>query len=66
VLGVVRRIGVERLASSRPAAGPALPGARVVLRHLNPLLATLPAVPVVLDHAGERMVAVARRAEPAQ
>lgn len=63
VLGVIRRIGVEKRASSRPAVAP--PGARVVLRHLNPLLATLPAVPVMLDHAREQMVPVARRA-PAQ
>lgn len=65
VLGVVRRIGVEKLASSQPTAAPVPPRTRVVLRHLNPLLATLPAVAVVLDHASERMVPVARRA-PAQ
>jgi hypothetical protein len=65
VLGVVRRIGVEQLASSRPLAAPAPPGPRVVLRHLDPLLATLPAVAVVLDQASDRMVPVAWRA-PAQ
>lgn len=59
VLGVVRRIGVEKLAASRPRAAPASPGARVVLRHLNPLLATLPAMPVVLQQASTRMVPVA-------
>lgn len=63
VLGIVRRIGVEKLAAAQPAA--AASGARVVLRHLNPLLATLPAVPVVLHQARDRMVPVARRA-PAQ
>ena len=57
VLGVVRRIGVEKLAASRPAS--AAPAARVVLRHLNPLLATLPAMPVVLQQAGAGMVPVA-------
>lgn len=62
VLGVVRRIGVEKLATSRPLAAPAPPGAHVVLRHLNPLLATLPAVAVVLKQASDRMVPVARRA----
>jgi len=62
VLGVVRRIGVEQLAASRSAAAPAPPGARVVLRHLNPLLATLPAVAVVLEQASGVMVPVARRA----
>jgi hypothetical protein len=65
VLGVVRRIGVEKLAVSRSAVAPAPPGVRVVLRHLNPLLATLPAVAVVLHRASGRMVPVARRA-PAQ
>jgi len=65
VLGVVRRIGVEKLATSRSAAAPASPGARVMLRHLNPLLATLPAMSVVLEQASLRMVPVARRA-PAQ
>jgi hypothetical protein len=63
VLGVVRRIGVEKRAAS-PSAVATAP-ARVVLHHLNPLLATLPAVPVVLDRASEQMVPVARRA-PAQ
>lgn len=62
VLGVVRRVGVEQLASSRPSAAPAPPGARVVLHHLNPLLATLPAMSVVLDQASGAMVPVARRA----
>ena len=58
VLGVVRRIGVEKLAASRSAAAPAPPGARVVLRHLNPLLATLPVMLVVLQQASARMVPV--------
>jgi hypothetical protein len=67
VLGVVRRIGVEKRSASRSEAVPAPPGepgTRVVLRHLNPLLATLPAVPVVLDQASDLMVPVARRAAP--
>lgn len=67
VLGIVRRIGVEKLASSRSPAAPAAPGApgtHVVLRHLNPLLATLPAVAVVLEQASDRMVPVSRRAPP--
>jgi hypothetical protein len=64
VLGVVRRIGVEKLAASRPLVAPAAPGTRVVLHHLDPLLATLPAMPVVLDQTGDRMVPVARRAAP--
>jgi hypothetical protein len=59
VLGVVRRIGVEKLAVSRSVVAPVPPGARVVLRHLNPLLATLPAVPVVLHQASARMVPAA-------
>jgi hypothetical protein len=69
VLGVLRRIGVEKLASG--SAGPAAPEAagapqtRVVLHHLNPLLATLPAVAVVLRQASGRMVPVSRRAPPA-
>jgi hypothetical protein len=64
VLGVVRRIGVEQLAESRSAAAAAPAGApetRVVLHHLNPLFATLPAVPVALHHASGVMVPVARR-----
>jgi hypothetical protein len=66
VLGIVQRIGVEKLsAAPRRAAAPATPGARVVLRHLNPLLATLPAVPVVLQQASGLMVPVSRRARPA-
>jgi hypothetical protein len=67
VLDVVRRVGVERLAfrSAGPAAAPGAPGTRVVLHHLNPLLATLPAVAVVLHQASGRMVPVSRRAPPA-
>lgn len=65
VLGVVRQIGVEKLAAPRPLAAPVAPGARVVLRHLNPLLATLPATPVVLEQASDRMVPVSRRVAPA-
>jgi hypothetical protein len=61
VLGVVRSIGVEKLAAARPAA---VPATRAVLRQLNPLLATLPAVPVVLERAGGLMVPVSRRAAP--
>ena len=61
VLGVLRWIGVEKLAATRPAA---VPATRAVLRQLNPLLATLPAAAVVLDRAGGLMVPVSRRAPP--
>lgn len=65
VLGVVRRIGVEKLAAARATIAPPAAGAPVMLHHLNPLLATLPAVPVVLQQASGRMVPVSRRAPPA-
>jgi hypothetical protein len=58
VLGVVRRLGVEKLAASRSVAAPVRSGEHAVLRHLNPLLATLPAAPVVLDRFSDRMVPV--------
>lgn len=62
VRGVLQRIGGEQLAASRPAAPSAGPGLPVVLHHVNPLLATLPAVAVVLQRATGLMVPVARRA----
>ncbi len=68
VLGVVRQIGVEKRAASWAKAAPAAAGAletQVVLHHLNPLLATLPAIPVVLQQASGRMVPVSRRVPPA-
>jgi hypothetical protein len=64
VLDVVRRVGVERLAAG-PAAAPSAPGTRVVLHHVNPLLATLPAIEIVLHQASGRMVPVSRRTPPA-
>lgn len=65
VRAMLQRIGAEELAASPPAAATASPGPAgvpVVLRHLNPLLATLPAVPVVLQRARGVMVPVSRHA----
>lgn len=69
VRGTLQRIGVEQLAVARaPRAAttaPAATGLPVVLHHVNPLLATLPAIAVMLHHATGVMVPVTRHAPPA-
>lgn len=56
-LNIVRWVDLEKFASSQPIG---LPPINVVLDHLNPLFATLPRVPVVLQVAEALMVPVSK------
>jgi hypothetical protein len=60
ILNLVRWIDLEKFTAS-PVIN--LPPVKVVLHHLNPLFATLPAIPVVLEQAAALMVPVAKNGQ---
>jgi hypothetical protein len=60
ILNIVRWIDLEKFTAS-PVVN--LPPVNVVLHHLNPLFATFPAIPVVLQQAAALMVPVAKNGQ---
>ena len=57
ILNIVRWVDLEKFTASPPVA---IPAVTLVLHHLNPLFATFPPVPVVLQQAAALMVPVAK------